>query len=167
MTDIQERKPQTEQPVQPTARNVMKQAAVAVAVFVVVAAVVATAMVRSTEPDGRSEAAIAAESARLTGLANWQPPTESLESVDRSQDQVQSSTDARAIGETFTAWNQQGGVIEGLDMGETFTGNRSPRTVWNGPGGVIEGTEMGETFNSNEPTGSESNSQGGVIEGTE
>ena len=78
MTDLQVRKSSQEQLTQEPRTSLWKAVLGGVAIFVIVAATVAAVTVRSTEPAGRSQAAIEAETARLNGLAEFiagQEPT--------------------------------------------------------------------------------------------
>lgn len=71
MTDLQVRKSSPEQQTQEPRPNMWKQVLGGVAIFVIVAGIVAAVTVRTAEPTGRSQAAIDAESARLNGLAEY------------------------------------------------------------------------------------------------
>ncbi len=78
MTDLQVRKSSQEQQTQEPRTSLWKAVLGGVAIFVIVVTAVAAVTVRSTEPAGRSQAAIEAEAARLNGLAEFiagQEPT--------------------------------------------------------------------------------------------
>jgi len=132
MTDLQVRPPQESTEAQRKARNVPKLVAAAVTTFLVAGGIVAFGTVRSPEPAGRSQAAIAAESARLTGLAesiaNQEQRPGSL-STDLALESLVNSRSWIAYGARYRA------------MGEAFLDEDPIVNRSHGQGGVIEGTE--------------------------